>query len=209
MLSSFVGHHFISLGYTTPMYLLPVFVAARLSLTDTAYFYTTWMLGSFLFMVSPAVAASLFAEGSHAADSVLRKARASAVIIGMLLGPIMLVFFLGGHYIISLFGPGYALHGLLLLTILTVSAVPDAITNIYVSVLRVQKRLRWAALFNLGMGSLVLALAWILLPLLGIVGAGYAWLIAQVTGSLVVGAHGIWAYFRRRFRVSYELPREV
>ena len=209
MLSSFVGHHFISLGYTTPMYLLPVFVAARLSLTDTAYFYTTWMLGSFLFMVSPAVAASLFAEGSHAADSVLRKARASAVIIGMLLGPIMLVFFLGGHYIISLFGPGYALHGLLLLTILTVSAVPDAITNIYVSVLRVQRHLRWAALFNLGMGSLTLALAWILLPMLGIAGAGFAWLIAQVTGSLVVGAHGIWAYFRRRFRVSYELPREV
>src|SRR5205809_2342322 len=59
MLSSFVGHHFISLGYTIPTYLLPVFVAARLSLTDTAYFYTTWLLGSLLFMVSPAVAASL------------------------------------------------------------------------------------------------------------------------------------------------------
>ena len=209
LLSSFVGHHFISLGYTIPTYLLPVFVAARLSLTDTAYFYTTWLLGSLLFMVSPAVAASLFAEGSHTADGVLRKARASAVIIGMLLGPIMLVFFLGGYYILSLFGPGYARHGLLLLTILTVSAVPDAITNIYVSVLRVQKRLRWAALFNLGMGTLVLALAWILLPILGIAGVGFAWLIAQVTGSLVVGAHGIWAYFRRRNRVSYELPREV
>ena len=209
LLSSFVGHHFISLGYTIPTYLLPVFVAARLSLTDTAYFYTTWLLGSLLFMVSPSVAASLFAEGSHTADGVLRKARASAVIIGMLLGPIMLVFFLGGYYILSLFGPGYARHGLLLLTILTVSAVPDAITNIYVSVLRVQKRLRWAALFNLGMGTLVLALAWILLPILGIAGVGFAWLIAQVTGSLVVGAHGIWAYFRRRNRVSYELPREV
>ena len=160
-------------------------------------------------MVSPAVAASLFAEGSHTADGVLRKARASAVIIGMLLGPIMLVFFLGGHYILSLFGSGYARHGLLLLTILTVSAVPDAITNIYVSVLRVQRLLHWAALFNLGMGSLTLALAWILLPMLGIVGVGFAWLIAQVTGSLVVGAHGIWAYFRRRHRVSYELHREA
>ncbi len=209
MLSSFVGHHFISLGYTTPMYVLPVFVAARLSLTETAYFYTTWMLGSVLFMVSPAVAASLFAEGSHTADGVLRKARASAVFIGMLLGPIMLVFFLGGYYILSLFGPDYAQHGLLLLTILTVSAIPDAITNIYVSVLRVQKHLRWAALFNLGTGALTLVLAWILLPMLGIAGAGLAWLIAQVTGSLVVGAHGIWAWFRRRYRVAYELPREA
>jgi O-antigen/teichoic acid export membrane protein len=209
MLSSFVGHHFISLGYTTPMYLLPVFVAARLSLTDTAYFYITWMLGSLLFMVSPAVSASLFAEGSHTADGLLRKARASAVFIGMLLGPIMLIFFLGGRYIISVFGPGYAQHGLLLLTILTVSAIPDAITNIYVSVLRVQRHLRWAAFFNLGMGSLTLVLAWILLPMLGIAGAGFAWLIAQVTGSLVVGAHGTWAYFRRRHGGSYELLRKA
>lgn len=208
MLSSFVGHHFINLGYTTPMYLLPVFVAARLSLTDTAYFYTTWMLGSALFMVSPAVAASLFAEGSHAAASLLHKARASAVIIGILLGPVIFLFLLGGRYIISLFGPSYAQHGLLLLTILTISAIPDAITNIYVTVLRVQKHLRWAALFNVGMGSLTLALAWILLPMLGIVGAGFAWLIAEVTGSLIVGVHGIWSYFRRRHRVAYELLRE-
>lgn len=202
LFSSFMGHHFISLGYTTPMYLLPVFVAARLSLTDTAYFYTTWMLGSVLFMVSPAVAASLFAEGSHKADGLLRKAAASAVIISMLLGPIMLIFFLGGYYIISLFGRDYAQHGMLLLTILTISAVPDAITNIYVSVLRVQGHLRWAALFNLGMGALSLVLAWILLPMLGIVGAGIAWLIAQVIGSFVIGAHGIWARFRGRLRAS-------
>jgi O-antigen/teichoic acid export membrane protein len=205
MLSSFVGHHFISLGYTTPMYLLPVFVAARLSLTDTAYFYTTWMLGSILFMVSPAVAASLFAEGSHKAGGLLHKARASAVIIGTLLGPVMLVFLVGGRYILALFGPRYAQHGLLLLTILTVSAIPDAITNIYVSVLRVQKQLRWAALFNLGMGALVLACAWIVLPMLGIAGAGFAWLIAQIIGSLVVAAHGTWAYFRRQQAGSCEL----
>jgi len=51
------------------------------------------------------------------------------VIIGMLLGPILLAFLLGGRYILSWFGPGYTWHGLRLLMILVVSAVPDAITR--------------------------------------------------------------------------------
>jgi O-antigen/teichoic acid export membrane protein len=187
MLSSFVGHHFINLGGDLSQYLLPVFVAVRLSPTDNAYFFTTGKLASFFFMVSSAVAVALFAEGSHAAVDLPRKVRASVAISGMILGPAMLVSFLGGRYILLLFGPGYAQHGLTLLMIFTASAVPDAITNIYVSVLRVQRRLRFGALLNMSMVALTLALAWILLPVLGIAGAGWAWLIAQTTGSLAAG----------------------
>jgi O-antigen/teichoic acid export membrane protein len=198
MLSSLVGHHFINLGGELSQYLLPVFVAVRLSPTDNAYFYTTGRVGSFFFMVSTAVAVSLFAEGSRAADNLPRKVRASAAISGMLLGPAMLVCFLGGRYILLLFGPGYAQHGLTLLMIYAASAVPDAITNIYVSVLRVQRRLRFAALLNLSMAALTLALAWILLPVLGIVGAGWAWLTAQGAGSLVAGVDVIRIRRHRR-----------
>ena len=187
MFSLFAGHHFISIGGTLPMYLLPVFVSIRLSVTDNAYFYTTWMLGSLFFMVSPAVATSLFSEGSHTASDISRKARTSLMIIGILLGPILLVFLLGGRYIMSFFGPSYPQHGLLLLMLLAISAVPDAITNIYVSLLRVRRRLRFATVLNLSMAAITLALAWILLPTLGIAGAGWAWLIAQSTGSLMAG----------------------
>src|SRR6266849_6569428 len=187
MLSSLAGHHFINLGGMVPMFLLPVFVTMRLSATDNAYFYTAMRLGDFFFMGSSAVAVSLFAEGSHVADDLQRKVRSSAVIIGILLCPAMLICFLGGRYIMLLFGPDYAQHGLPLLMILTIAAVPDAVTNVYVSVLRVHGRLRHAALLNLGMALLTLALAWMLLPTLGIVGAGWALLIAQSAGSLVAG----------------------
>ncbi len=187
MFSLFAGHHFISIGGMLPEYILPVFVSVRLSVTDNAYFYTTWMMGSVFFMVSPSVAASLFSEGSHVARDVAQKARASLVIIGVLLGPILLVCLVGGRYIMSLFGPSYPEHGLSLLIILAVSAVPDAITNIYVSVLRVRGRLRFAAVLNLTMAAITLGLGWILLAPLGIAGAGWAWLIAQSTGSLMVG----------------------
>jgi O-antigen/teichoic acid export membrane protein len=77
-----------------------------------------------------------------------------------------------------------------LLSLLIISAIPDAITNIYVSVLRVRRKLYEAALLNTGMAATTLILAWILLPRLGIAGAGWAWLLAQCAGSLGVLVHG-------------------
>lgn len=187
MLSSFVGHHFINLGGTLPAYLVPVFVFVRTSAAENAYYTIAGMVTSFLFIISPAVASALFAEGSHTAHDVLHKARSSALLISMLLGPAMLFLFLGGRYVLFLFGPGYAQHGLAVLLISTTIAVPDAITNIYVSVLRVQGRLGSAATLNLGMAALTLTLAWVLLPVLGITGAAWAYVISQTAGSLVVG----------------------
>ena len=199
MLPAFAGHHFINIGGSLPMYLLPVFVAVELSATDNAYFYTTWMVGTIFFMVSSSVATALFSEGSHTTYDLMRKVRASALIICILLCPILLVLFLWGRAILSIFGSSYAQHGLLLLMLLMVGAIPDGITNIYVSLLRVQRRLRSAALLNLGMALLALALAWILLPILGVAGAGWSWLIAQSCGSLVVGIDAL--YSRRNMPV--------
>ncbi len=189
MLSLVAGHQFISLGALAPIYLMPVFVVARLSFADNAYFYTSWQVGSLFFMVSPSVATALLAEGSNTPENVVRKARSSLLIIGALLAPAMLVAFLGGHLILSMFGASYSFYGYALLTVLVVSAIPDAITNVYVSVLRVRRQLALAAMLNIGMAAIALAVAWYLLPSMGIVGAGWAWLIAQTAGTLVVVGH--------------------
>ena len=209
MFSSLAGHHFINLGGLTPSYLLPVIVAARLSPGDNAYYYTTTKLSDFFFMSSSAVAVALFAEGSRAATDLASKVRSSAKTIGIFLVPGMIFLFVVGGYIMLLFGPSYARHGLLLLRILIIAAVFDAITNIYVSVLRVQKRLRYAALFNLGMAALDLTCAWILLPILGIVGVGWSFVIAQGLGSLVAGADALRVYRRGLRQRRAAMRRDV
>jgi len=188
MLSLFAGHHLINLGSVASVYLLQILVSARLSTADNAYFYTTWMLGGFFFTLETSVASSLFAEGAHGGD-LGRKVRTSALVIGALLIPAMILFLVVGRYLMGVFGPGYREHGTALLTLLVVAAIPDGITNVYVSVLRVRRRLREAATLNLGMAALTIALAWPLLPRLGIEGAGWAWLIAQVVGSCAVAIH--------------------
>jgi O-antigen/teichoic acid export membrane protein len=187
-----MGHHAINLGNMAPALLLPVVVASRLSAVDVAFLYTAWKVGGIFFMVSPAVASSLFAEGAHAEGETAQKVRASAVITAWLLVPLIIVFLIGGHWVLSMFGPEYASRGTALLMVLVLSAIPDAVTNIYVSVLRIEGRLAWAAWVNCSMAVAALVLAWVLLPWLGLIGAGVAWAVAQTAGSVVA-----WIDLRR------------
>ena len=200
LLPALPGHHITNVAGGLPMFALPLLVAAELSTADNAYFYTAWMVGSIFFIISPAVSWALFAEGTRRGADLGQVIRRSAVITGSLLLPLMLVALASRHLVLSMFGSGYAAHGAELLAILVISAIPDAITNIYVSVMRVRDLLGRAAALNVSMALETIVLAWILLPRLGIAGAGWAWLIAQTSGALVVLAHGTGARAAHLFR---------
>jgi O-antigen/teichoic acid export membrane protein len=195
------GHHLVSVGNMAPTFLLPMVVAGVLTPTENGYFYATWRVGGGFFIISAAVALSLFAEGSHAAEHLSQAVRKSAIFISALLAPAMAACLLAGHQILGLFGPTYADEGYPLLVVLVVSAVPDAITNVYVIVLRVQHRLRFAAGLTLGMATITLVGTIALAGPLGITGAGIAWFAAQSVGSTVVGLDVL----RRRRRTGSAL----
>lgn len=208
MFSSLAAQHLINIGGQTPMYLLPVFVTIRLSATANAYFYSTWMVGSLFFMISVSISTSLYVEGSHHPGDLARKAKSSALLIFTLLAPMMLVYLVGGRSILALFGANYAAYGQPLLIILVFSAIPDGITNIAIAVFRAQGRLAHAGALNIGMASVTLALAWALLPRLGLVGAGVAWLLGESAGSVAVVVYVIierWPLLRtpRILSISY------
>jgi O-antigen/teichoic acid export membrane protein len=100
----------------------------------------------------------------------------------------MVLFLLFGTEIMRLFGREYAGPTVTLLRLLVISAVPDAVTNVYAAVLRVQGRFRMAAVLNVGIAALAMGGAWVLLPAHGISGAGWAWIGAQAAGCVLVAA---------------------
>jgi len=193
------GNHLITLGNALPLYLLPVIVVTRLSSTANAYFYITWMVGGIFFMISSSIGSSLFAEGSNDPTAIATAARSSARLTALLLLPAMLLVFVAGGWILGLFGPAYAAHGTHLLWILALAAIPDAITNLYVPVLRVRQRLRSAALLTMSMAAATIAAAWLVAPSLKLVGIGVVWLLGQAIGSAWV-AWDIFAVRRRSAR---------
>jgi O-antigen/teichoic acid export membrane protein len=159
-------------------------VVLRLGATPNAYFYITWMVGGVFFMVSPSVAQALFAEGVRTGADLRGVVAKALRVITMLLAPAMVVMVTGGKFILGLFGASYATAGYELLILLAISALPDAVSNVAVAVLRVTHRLGYSAALNLGILVACLAGAWILMPRMGIAGAGAAWLGVQVLGAI-------------------------
>jgi O-antigen/teichoic acid export membrane protein len=177
---------------------LPVLVVLQLGVTQNAYFYITEMIGAAFFMVSPSVAAAVFAEGVRA-GSDLRSVVAKALsMITVLLVPAMIVMIGGGRFILGLFGSSYAAAGYGLLVLLALSALPDAVSNVAVVVFRVTRRLGYSTALNLGILILTVVTAWVLMPRLGITGVGVAWLGAQILGAIA----SLPAYTRLRKPVT-------
>ena len=80
------------------------------------------------------------------------------------------------------------------------ASIPDAVTNLYVAVLRVETRLTVAASLNLGIGIGTLVISWFLLPLIGISAGGWAFLTMQLCGCVFVVID--WRRRRPRTRVQ-------
>lgn len=179
-----LGQHLTSVGGAVTPLVLPVLVALRLGVTLNAYFYITWMVGGVFFMVSPSVASALFAEGVRTQSDLRNVVIKALGVIALLLAPAIVVMVAGGRLILGLFGTSYAAAGYGLLILLAISAIPDAVSNVAVSIFRVTQRLRYSAVLNLGILVVTLASAWVLMPALGIAGAGVAWLGAQTLGAI-------------------------
>jgi O-antigen/teichoic acid export membrane protein len=179
-----LGQHMTSLGGAMTPLVMPVLVVVRLGTTLNAYFYITWMIGAIFFTVSPSVATALFAEGVRQRSDLRRVVVKALRVISVILVPAMLVMIVGGRFVLGLFGAPYAAAGYGLLVLLAISALPDAVSNVAVAVLRVTHRLGYSSALNIGIFVVSLVAAWLLMPALGIVGVGVAWLGVQTLGAI-------------------------
>ena len=184
MATAFAGNYFITLGYLFTTFMLPLLVVVRLSAEETAYFYVAWLLGGAFFTVTASVGSALFAEGSHDPGALRAQTRSAVRISAALLAPLMVVFFAAGGPILGLFGDEYADNGKTLLLLLTASAVPDAITGIYLARVRAEGRLAFPAAASMAMAAITLVGSWVLLPSMDLAGPGAAFIAAHCLGSV-------------------------
>jgi O-antigen/teichoic acid export membrane protein len=128
-------------------------------------------------------------------------------VTSFILVPVIVMMIAGGRIILTIFGKPYADAGYGLLVVMAIAAIPDAVSNIAVSVFRVTNRLAYSSALNLGIMVITTICAWWFTPSFGIVGAGIAWLVAQVAGAIA----SIPAYMnlagRRRHESDSDMAR--
>jgi O-antigen/teichoic acid export membrane protein len=184
--------HFASTNYVSavlwgaPVSLLPILITNAAGVEANAYYYVASSVSGLLAMVPIAASMSLFAHASRDATDLIRSAVQSARFSLVLLVPAIVGIFLIGGRVLLIFGRAYSNAGTGLLWVLALSTLPLAVNYLYFSVRRVQQRMAGVVAGAVWVLFVTLGLTVILLPRIGLPGAGIAWFAAQASLAAVI-----------------------
>lgn len=159
-----------------------------LDASQAAYFSLAWVIAYMLYLFSANMGSSLIVESVTDPERLARNCRRVMRHTGVLLLGCVLLLVAVAPQMLNVFGPEYARHGTVLLRLLLLSALPNLVVATAVSVCRARRRMRVVIGVLATVCCLVLALMVLLLPVMGIAGAGAAWLI----GESAVAAGLLW-----------------
>ncbi|MFC2003651.1 lipopolysaccharide biosynthesis protein [Chloroflexota bacterium] len=180
------ANYVANIFWMLPQLSLPLIVVNLLGAEQNAYFYIAWNVASILYMVPLATSSSLFAEGSHEGNKLEHSIKRSLKLNLVLLVPAMIILLLLGYKVLLFFGQAYSENATKLLWILTASALPLSFNYVYYGIRRVEMRMKSVIGLNAFVTIATLGMSYLLLPRMGILGAGVAWLTTQSLVAVVV-----------------------
>jgi O-antigen/teichoic acid export membrane protein/aminoglycoside phosphotransferase len=163
---------------------LPLVVLNVLGPDANAYFYVSWLIAYSLYLISSSMGMSMLAEASLEPSEVRGLWRRTVVESARLVVPGALAVTVAAPLILGVMGGSYSAEGVTLLRLLALSAIPFVIVDARVTAARAQNHMRVVVGTYAALCGLVLGLGVPLMSLIGVVGAGIAWLTAQ---SIVAG----------------------
>ena len=181
-----IGNHVAGIIAILVPSLLPLLVVNLRGLTENAWFFVAWFVGSMLYVIPSSFATSLFAEGSQRNQKIARDVGRVFLGSAVLVLPTGLFLWFRGDWILGIFGASYAVAGFELLRWLLLATPFVVVNNVYFTLVRIEKRV--APIIAAAAAAALLALGGsaVFLPMYGLPGVGIAWLLAEgvVTASL-------------------------
>ena len=171
---------------TASVQVMPLIVVWRLGPAAAAYLTLPWLIASGLTLVLWNVSASFVVEaaGSHGHPGALL--RRSLLLWGGIVVSAMIICIAGARPLIELVGAQYVAEGVPLLRLVGLSAPFTAVIVIYGTLVWLDQRVWLLAGFQAVAGILLLVLALTLLPHLGLIAVGWAYLGTQAALAVTV-----------------------
>ncbi|MHB1005747.1 MAG: lipopolysaccharide biosynthesis protein [Chloroflexota bacterium] len=191
-----------SLAWLAATMLVPVLVTELAGPTATAHFYVAWAIAYSLYLVAPGMGSSLIVESVLDPNSLGAYSRRAFLQTVRLVVPLVVMLVLAAPYVLSLLGGSYAAEGTTLVRLLALSAIPNIVNTLFISIARAQRHMFAIVAILAAQCISVLLLSYTLLNIMGITGVGLAWLISQ---SAVAVA--LLILRRRIFRPAGETAR--
>ncbi len=178
------GNYIAGLFIAGPGFILPILVLNVLGSKQAAYYFIAYAVATLLFKVPGAVSTSLFVEGSYG-NNLKKTVVKSLLFTYLLLIPASGVVYLYGHWVLAAISAEYAAESVRLLQMMAVSSLLVALNSTYFAVQRVRKDMKGLIILSGIVGGMVLGSAYMLMPVFGVLGAGYAWLAGSGIGNLL------------------------
>ncbi|MFI6878115.1 lipopolysaccharide biosynthesis protein [Streptomyces sp. NPDC050400] len=189
------GDYTGSLFSLAVVYLVPVIIASQVSSADNAYFYITTTIGGTVNLLAINMGASLTVEGSHDPAQLAANTRAALRRMARIMIPVCGLLFLLAPYVLHVFGADYSAAATPLLRWFAVGAALRVVMETYFAVLRAQSRTAGLAWLQGLLCALVLGLTLLLLPRMGLTGAGVAE-ISSLAVIVLIAAPKLWRVVR-------------
>jgi O-antigen/teichoic acid export membrane protein len=181
------GHSAVNVASWVPELLVPLLVLRSLGESDNAYYYAAWTIAFSVKLLLTGMASALTVEAAYADHPFRALARKAGRLAAVVLLPAVGALVLGADLVLLLFGPDYV-AGAPLLRILALSILPSAVVALVVALDVARERFGTALLVTVTGTALALVLDVLLLPAMGITGAGVGWLVGQcVAAALGIG----------------------
>lgn len=186
------GAALLSQGSTA---LLPLLVIGVLGGAENGYFYTAFLITSAVGALAHSLSTSLVVEGAYDEADLMSLARRSVARYAKIVAPAVAVAIVGAPLLLAPFGAGYADHGTTLLRLLLAGTFPQALITMYLGVERVRARVNRILAAEAATVVMIITGALLGMRWHGLVGLGWAWLVAQTIVAGVVGPD-LWKVIR-------------
>lgn len=160
--------------------LVPLVITQRVGASANAFFSLAWVMMIPLYLVSANTGSSLVVSAVKEADRLREYAHSVLVQTARLVVPIAVILAAGAPFILRLFGEEYSEESSLVLQLLALSAIPNMVNVMYMSVWRAQRRMARVVVVRGVLFLIVVVGSLALLGPYGIRGAAIAWLFAQL-----------------------------
>ena len=184
------GNYLTGLFMTVPNTLLPIMILNMHLVEQAAYYYIVYGIVFLLFMIPDSISTSLFVEGSNG-QSLKKTVIRALVIIFLFLIPIGLFLYIYGAWILGFIGQDYVAGGLGVLRLMIFASFFVVVNNVYFAIKRIQKDTKEITVLSGIIFILLIGFSYLLLPILGIKGIGYAWIISYGIGAMIIAIR-VW-----------------
>lgn len=182
------GNYLARIFEMLPTFVLPLIVINVLGAEANAYFYIAWQISMLLLAIPRFTSISLLAEGSHNSKELGRNVKRTLKFIFILLGVSVVGLFIFGKHLLLIFGESYAENSFEVLPILVLGSIPFAINAVYASVMRVKRRIKPVIGVYGGISIVTIAVSYLLIQKVGLVGVGISWVIGNLVVAFVISA---------------------